>query len=412
MTNEVGRSDRGPLAGIRILDLTRVLAGPYITGVLADMGAEVIKIEDVSSGDPSRRTPPFINGISNAYANINRNKIGIAIDLKTTEGREEFLKLVRNSDIVIENFRAGVLERLDLEYPKLYEANPGVILCSISGFGRGSSYQHRPAFDLVIQALSGVMSVTGDPGGPPTRLGIPVADVATGLYAGLGILAALQERYRTGRGQAIDVGMLDVLVHMTVYYPIDYLNAGELPAPIWKMGRHHHVVPYGMFEVMDGYAVIAIMTENFWAPYCRTIGHPELADDARFASQSNRLDNGDELYAILDEIMKTRTRQDWEERFVEGGVPYAPVLTIDEMANHPLAAEREMFVPVDHPIAGRLMVAGPPIKFLDRDLRPVAPAPLHGEHTREVLIRVAGTPRERVLELERLGAVKQANLPT
>lgn len=400
---------RGPLTGIRVLDLSRVLAGPYATMMLADMGADVIKIEDLGSGDGTRQNPPFLKGESTHFMNINRNKRSIAIDLKNPAGREQFLDLVKVSDIVVENFRAGVLERLRLHYPILREVNPRIILCSISGFGQNSSYQNRPTYDVITQALSGAMSVTGEPGGAPVRLGIPMGDLGGGLFGCIGILGALQERNVTGQGQSIDVSMLDALVHLMIYYPVDYLNVGEIPGPVG--GRHHHVVPYGVLKVKDGHVVVAVLEARFWRPFCDALERPDLATNPLFAESADRLKNRTALYDLLEEIMTERTRSEWEARFLEAGVPHAPILTVDQVVAHPLMAEREMFVTVEHPVAGPIKVVGRPIKFPQRQFPAFVPAPLQGQDTRAVLTEIAGTPLERVMELERSGVVRQAEMP-
>jgi crotonobetainyl-CoA:carnitine CoA-transferase CaiB-like acyl-CoA transferase len=395
----------GPLAGVRIVDLTRVLAGPYATTLLADLGAEVLKIEEPNVGDSTRLTPPLINGISNHFMNLNRNKQSIAVDLKTPEGRDLILDLVRKSDVVIENFRPGVLARLKLDYEHVKAANGKIIFVSISGFGANSSYRDRPSYDVITQALSGAMSVTGEPGRPPVRIGIPVGDLAGGLFGALAVLAALHERGVTGRGQAVDVSMLDSLVHLMLYYPIDFLNTGAVAGPVG--GRHEHIAPYGVFEVRDGYLVLAIFSGKFWRLYCQAIGRADLLDDPRFITTADRHRNRDELYAILEPIMLERSRDDWEEVLNEHGIPHAPILTVNQVATHHLLAEREMFVDVEDPVAGRVKVSGRPIKF-QRAQRPIAPAPRLGQHTRKVLVEVAGKSAGEVLALEEQRVVASA----
>ena len=397
---------RGTLSGIRVIDLTRVVAGPYATTLLADLGADVIKVEDVGSGDSSRLTPPFINGVSNHFMNINRNKRSVAIDLKHPDGRRLVLKLVSKADVVIANFRPGVLERLGLDYESLKSANPKIILCLISGFGQDSTYRDKPSFDVITQAMSGAMSITGEPGRPPVRLGVPMGDLAGGLFGAIAILAALNERNATGHGQSIDVSMLDAMVHLMLYYPIDYLNAGLKAIAVG--GRHEHVAPYGVFAVQDGYIVLAIFQGKFWRLYCEAIGHPELIRDRRFVDTKGRHANRAELYATLEPIMLQRTRHDWEEALDQKGIPWAPILKPDEVAEHPLMREREMFVNVNHPEAGWVKVSGRPIKFPQRHQPSTAPAPMHGQHTGEVLLDLAGLTSQQLIDLEQQGTIKQS----
>lgn len=394
---------RGPLTGVRIIDLTRVLAGPYATSLLGDMGAEIIKIEDPRGGDSTRTVHPLLNGISNNFVNLNRNKKSVAIDLKHDEGREQVLQLVRFADVVVENFRPGVLSRLRLDYPRLLEVNPSIILCSISGFGQNSSYRDRPSYDVITQALSGAMSVTGEQGRPPVRMGIPMGDLSGGLFGAIAVLGALHERAVTGRGQRLDVSMLDGLVHLMLYYPTDYLNAGIIATPVG--GRHEHIAPYGVFQVADGYVVLSIFQGKFWRIYCGAIGHSELVEDPRFRRSEDRLKNRAELYPILEAIMMTRTQAAWQQLFDSAGVPVAPILTSDQVATLPLLREREMFVEQDHPQAGHIFVTGRPIKYPDRTLPPLEPAPALGEHTLEVLERVAGSAPLQLSLLEREGVL-------
>ncbi|HXC79413.1 MAG TPA: CoA transferase [Candidatus Acidoferrum sp.] len=409
MSEKPSETYRGPLTGVRVVDLTRVLAGPYATSILGDMGAEVIKIEDTGGGDSSRVTHPLLHGISSHFLNLNRNKKSVAVDLKHPKGREKVLDLVRVSDVVVENFRPGVLRRLRLDYSDLIEVNPSVILCSISGFGQDSSLRDRPSYDVITQALSGAMSVTGEPGRPPVRLGVPLGDLSGGIFGALAILGALHERTTTGRGQRLDVSMLDGLVHLMLYYPIDYLNAGIVAKPVG--GRHEHIAPYGVFEVADGYIVLAIFHGKFWRLYCEAIERPELLTDPRFLHASDRHHNRAELYPILEKVMIKRSRAEWQELLDRVGVPAAPILTSDQVATMPLLREREMFVEQEHVQAGHVWVSGRPIKYPDRELAPMTPAPILGEHTREILTSLAGTSAEQLTLLEEEGVVKSALIP-
>lgn len=396
---------RGPLADLRILDFTRVLAGPFATSMLSDLGATVVKVEDPKIGDISREAPPIVNGISSHFVNLNRGKQSIAVDLKTPEGRVLALDLARECDVVVENFRPGVMKRLGLDFESVKAVNPGIIYCSVSGFGQDSSYRDKPSFDVITQAMSGAMSVTGEPGRPPVRLGIPMGDLSGGIYAVFGVLAALHERTVTGHGQYIDVSMLDGLAHLMLYYPLDFLNLGVVAKPVG--GRHEHAAPYGVFEVSDGHLVLSMFGAKFWQLYCEAIDRTELVDDERFRSAGRRLRNRVELYGILDELMKNRTVAEWGALFDEYGIPWAPVLTSDQMATHPLMAERKMFTALDQPGHGQIHVTGRPLKFPSRPDRPLEPAPALGEHTFEVLSRLLGVDPVKLAELQQRSVIDQ-----
>lgn len=402
-------SYQGPLERVRVLDLTRVLAGPYATSLLADLGADVIKIEDIRIGDTSRLTPPFLNGVSSHFVNLNRNKRSAAINLKHQEGRLAFLQMVRNSDIVIENFRPGTLARLGLGYDDLRTVNPAIILCSISGFGQTGPYSQLPSYDVITQALSGAMSVTGEPGRPPVRLGIPMGDLSGALFGAIAVLAALHERDVTGQGQALDVSMLDGLASLMLYYPLDYLNTRTVAGPVG--GRHEHIAPYGVFEVADGHMVLALFDNKFWRMYCEAAGRPELATDPRFHKAPDRLANRSELYPILEEIMKRRGRDDWTQLFTAAGIPHAPILSVDEVAEHPLMRERQMFIKVEDDLAGEVFVAGRPIKLMSREQQGPTHAPSLGEQTRALLMTIANYSGEHVDRLLAEGIIYQGGPP-
>jgi CoA:oxalate CoA-transferase len=378
-----GAGPRGLLSGVRVLDLTRVLAGPYASSLLADMGADVIKIEDPDDPDHARSTPPLLNGVSSHFMNINRNKRALALDLSKPEGREVFLSMAARSDVVMENFRPGVMERLGLSYDEIAAVNDRIIVCSISGFGQTGSHRSKPAYDVIIQAMSGAMSVTGEDGRPPVRMGVPMGDLSGGLFGAIGVLSALYDRVQTGRGQRIDVSMLDSLTQLMLYYPTDYLNSGILAGPVG--GRHKHIAPYGVLPVRDGYLVLAIFVKKFWTQFCSAIDHPELVSDPRFLRAADRLENSDALYGLLEEVLRQRTQAEWSRIFDDAGLPFAPVNTVDQVAELPLLREREMFVRMEHPQAGEAYVTGRAIKFPDRAPFVLTPSPGVGEHTAQVL---------------------------
>jgi crotonobetainyl-CoA:carnitine CoA-transferase CaiB-like acyl-CoA transferase len=392
-----GDPKAGLLAGVRVLDLTRVLAGPFATSLLADMGADVIKIENPEDPDHARSTPPILNGMGNHFMNLNRNKRSVALDLSRPAGRDLFLSMVAVSDVVVENFRPGVMERLGLAYDALAAINDRIILCSVSGFGQTGSHRTKPAYDVIIQAMSGAMSVTGEEGRPPVRMGVPMGDLSGGLFGAIGILTALYDRTVTGKGQSIDVSMLDALSQLMLYYPIDFLNAGMIAGPVG--GRHKHIAPYGVLPVKDGYLVLAIFVKKFWLKFCTAIGHEELIEDERFLSASDRLKNSADLYEILEEIMRTRTQSEWSHVFDAAALPYAPVNTVDQVAELPVLRERQMFIETDHPRAGQIWVTGRAIKFPDRAPFSVAPAPGVGEQTDQVIREVLNLSTAQISDL-------------
>jgi crotonobetainyl-CoA:carnitine CoA-transferase CaiB-like acyl-CoA transferase len=403
-------SYKGPLEGIVVLDLTRILAGPYCTAHLADLGATVVKIEDLDRGDSTRYSRPLLSGVSSHFLSLNKGKKSVCIDLRSPEGRAVFLRLVRNADVVVENFRPGVLARLGLNYDVLARENPTIILCSISGFGQSGEYSDRPSFDVITQALSGAMSVTGEPGRPPVRLGIPIGDLGGGLFGTIAVLAALHERTQTGRGQAIDISLLDSLFHLMLYYPLDVVNAGVIARPVG--GRHEHLAPYGLVRAKDGYVVLAIFQGKFWKLFCEALEAADLARDSRFRTVASRYENQDELYRLIEEILITRGRAEWGEVFTRYGIPHAPVLTLEEVVDFPPIIERRMLVPHQHPGAGDVKVAGSPFK-LSRDIDPVAtsPAPELGEHTAGVLRELADLGEDEIAELLSSGVVADASQP-
>jgi crotonobetainyl-CoA:carnitine CoA-transferase CaiB-like acyl-CoA transferase len=388
----------GPLAGIRILDLTRVLAGPFGTMILGDLGADVIKVEEPGHGDGVRDIGPFYpDGTSHYFLAINRNKRSIAVDMKSDRGRELVLDLAARSDVVIENFRPGVMERLGLGFDQLTARKPDVILCSVSGFGRTGPMAGKPSFDLVSQALSGVMSITGEPGSPPTKMGLPMGDLAGGLWGAIAVLAALNRRHRDPSPQHIDLSLLEGLMGLLGYLGQIALLTGESPK---RMGSDHHsVVPYGRFEVADGYLVIALHVGSFWRGFCRAIGRDDLADDERFRSTRQRNANRDILLPIVQGILRTKTRAEWQQLLDEADVPHAPLLDVVEALGQEQVTAREVLRPLHHPTAGDVEVVGPVVRFVGARPLALRPSPLLGEHNREVLREVLGLDAAAIDEL-------------
>jgi CoA:oxalate CoA-transferase len=393
-----------PLSGVRILELGQIIAGTYGCQVLSDLGAEVIKIE-APGGDLGRipSVAPY-KGVSALFLTFNRNKKSVVINLKTEAGCALFHDLVKVSDVVLDNFRGGVLERLKADYATLSAINPRIIQCSVTGFGTEGAYKDYPALDLVIQAISGYLSITGEPGRPPARVGIPLADLSGGIFSCEAILAALYQRERTGRGCRVETSMFDGMLNLLSYMGTHYLSTGEVPTP--QGSAHEFTVPWQAFEARDGYVVIATRQENFWRKLCVVLGEPALADDPRFATNPKRLENRALLVPRIEVILKTRTAADWLERLRAAAVPAAPVNNLDGAFAEPPVAEREMIVEYDHPEAGRVRLPGNPIKFDGMGRTISNPAPQLGEHTDAVLRELLSLSSVRIAELRAQGAIR------
>jgi CoA:oxalate CoA-transferase len=390
------------LDGLRVLDLTRAISGPYCTMLLADMGADVIKVEP-PEGDFTRLLKPFVNGESVEFMTLNRNKRSIGINFKRAGARELYLDLVREADIVVENFRPGVVQRLGVDYETSRAVNPRVVYCSISGFGQTGPYRDRPAYDIVSLAIGGPMSLTGEPGGRPMVIGIPIGDLAAGVFAAFGILAAIQERHRTGAGQFVDLAMLDVQVSLLTYLGAWYLNTGEVPQP--RGAGNPRLTPYGTMRARDGYFALAVWGEEFWVRLCRVLELDELVADPRFATNTVRSEHRPELMELIEQRLAMRDVADWLEVLEAAGVPCAPINTLDRTLNDPQVLARDMVVTTQHPRAGRVPVIGNPIK-LSGDTEPgFKPAPALGEHTDTLLKEVLGYSRERIAALRREGVL-------
>jgi crotonobetainyl-CoA:carnitine CoA-transferase CaiB-like acyl-CoA transferase len=393
----------GPLEGVRVLDLTRVLAGPAASLALADLGAEVIKIEPPGAGDETRTFPPFRDGESHYYLSINRGKKSIVVDLKSDAGVALVRDLAARCDVLIENYRPGVMDRLGLGYEALAGINPRLIYCSISGFGMTGPLRDRPSFDIVLQALSGALSVNGEPGGTPTKLGIPLGDLVGGINGPIGILAALHERNTTGRGRLIDVSLLDGMIGLLGYLAQLAFFTGEDPKP--QGSQHPNLVPYGQFPAQDGAIIIACLTNSFWGRICRALEIPELADDPRFDSLEKRRSNRSTVNEIISGITTHKSVQDLVELFTEFEVPHAPILGISEALAQPQAVTREMVVEVDHQSLGKVPIVNRSIKFPgDRQPVPNAP-PVLGQHTQEILTDILELTPEQIEALRVAGIV-------
>jgi crotonobetainyl-CoA:carnitine CoA-transferase CaiB-like acyl-CoA transferase len=393
-----------PLDGVRILELGQIIAGTYGSQFLSDLGAQVIKVE-APGGDLGRNpsVAPY-RGVSGLFLTFNRNKQSIVIDLKSAAGRAVFYDLVKVSDVVVDNFRPGVLERLAIDYPALSRINPRIIQCSITGFGDSGAYKDYPALDIIIQAISGHMAITGEPGRPPVRVGIPLGDVSGGIYSSKAILAALFDRERSGHGRRIELSMFDAMLHLLGYSATMWLTNGEVPTP--PGSSHEYTVPWQAFEASDGYIVVAAREEIFWQRLCDVLEAPEIAGDKRFADNFGRVKHRDALVPQLEALFKTKTVAAWLERMRAAGVPAAPVNNIDGAFAEPPVAERGMVVEFDHPDAGRVRLPGNPIKMSGMGEAISRPAPQLGEHTDEVLRTLLQLSDAEIADLRESGAVR------
>jgi len=392
-----------PLEGVRILELGQIIAGTYGSQVLTDLGAEVIKVE-APEGDLGRNpSVASYKGLSGLFLTFNRNKQSIVINLKNSAGRQLFYDLVKVSDVVIDNFRPGVLERLAIDYPTLSRINPRIIQCSVTGFGSAGEYKDYPALDLNIQAISGHMAITGEPGRPPVRVGIPLADLSGGIYSCKGILAALFDRERTGKGRRIEISMFDTMLHLLSYIGTMWLTNGEVPKP--PGSAHDYSVPWQAFATADGYVVVATRQENFWRKLCTVLDHPDLAGDPRFADNASRVKNRAVVVPILEQIFRTRNSADWLERLRAADVPSAPVNNVDGAFAEPPVKEREMIVEYDHPQVGKVRLPGNPIKMSEVSGTISKPAPMLGEHTDAVLKTLLRLSEKEIAGLRENGAI-------
>jgi CoA:oxalate CoA-transferase len=390
--------EKKPLAGVRVLDLTRVLAGPFCTMNLADLGAEVIKIEVPARGDDSRGYAPTMpTGDSGYFYSVNRGKKSVTIDLRTTEGAAIFLELTAKSDVVVENFSPTTMSRFGVGFENLKRANPKIVLCSISGFGQTGPMSADPAYDIVAQALGGTMSITGEPGGAPLRCGVSVGDLSAALYAVSGILAALRVRDRDGVAQHVDVAMLDCQVAMLEDALARFSVSGKVPAPLGT--RHPSITPFQRFKASDGYFVAGAGNESIWLHFCDAIGRPELKDDPRFQLNTDRTANHPALEEILVKHFEEKPRSYWLQRLNAAAVPCAPINTVEEVTQNPHLRERNMILHADVRGYRGLIVPGSPLKLAGSAATPDTRAPALGEDTDEVLTRLLGYDSNRLSRL-------------
>lgn len=383
MTDDTTSLWAGPLQGIRVLDFTRVLAGPSASMALADLGAEVIKVEPPGTGDDTRTFPPMRDGESHYFLSVNRGKKSIVIDLKSEEGLALARDLACKCDIVIENYRPGVMDRLGLGYEALSALNPGLIYCAISGFGMTGPLRDRPSFDIVLQAMSGALSVNGEPGGLPTKLGIPLGDLIGGINGPIAILAALHERHATGRGRLIDISLMDGMLNMLGYLAQLAFFTGE--DPVRQGSEHPNLVPYGIFPARDGSIVIACLTNSFWGRICEALGMRDHGADPRYDTLEKRRDRRAEVNALVSAVTQQRTVEELAALFTEHQVPHAPILGVSEALAQPQAQARNMVVETEHQRLGTIPIVNRPIRFADAQQPDPAAPPVLGEHTDAVL---------------------------
>jgi crotonobetainyl-CoA:carnitine CoA-transferase CaiB-like acyl-CoA transferase len=385
-----------PLKGVVILDMTRFLSGPFCTMLLGDMGAEVIKVETPVVGDDTRAWAPFIAGQGSYYLSTNRNKKSLCVDTRKAEGTEVLRKMVGQTDVFVENFKPGLMDRLGLDFRSLIALNPRLIYCSISGFGQTGPYRDRPGYDQILQGISGLMSITGTEESGPIRVGLAIGDILTALFATYGILSALHARERTGKGQWVTTSILEATVGILTMQAGKYFATGQPPGPA---GNHHPVIsPYGVYRTKDKPMNIAVGTETMWKNFCRVIGSPELEKDGRFQKNNDRVKNRSELNPLIEGAFARKTQKEWVDALNEAGIPCGPIYTIDQVFRDPQVLHQRMFLEVDHPKAGKVPMTGLPVHLSENPPEIILPPPLLGEHTGEVLLEF-GFSREEVQHL-------------
>ncbi len=399
----------GPLAGIRVLDLSRVLAGPWAGQNLADLGAEVIKIERPGAGDDSRAFgPPWVKDAqgrdtkdSAYFTSANRGKKSMTVNLSQPEGQALVRELAAKSDVLLENYKYGDLQRYGLGYDDLKATNPRLIYCSVTGFGQTGPYKERPGYDFMIQGMGGMMSVTGEPddkpGGGPQRAGVPIADIITGMYASIAICAALAHRAQSGAGQHLDLALLDSQIALLAYQNTNYFATGKPPRRIGNL--HPNIVPYQPFRASDGEVILACGNDNLYRKFCAAAGCAELAADARFATNGKRVENRDELTRLLGAIFAKRTKKEWVALLDAAGVPNGPINDIAQVFDEPQVKARAVRIEVKHPVAGKVPMVASPMRFSGTPLEHKTPPPLLGEHTDEILRQVLGKKPEEIARL-------------
>lgn len=386
-----------PLKDLVVLDMTRVLAGPYTGMILADMGADVLKIEAPGKGDDARAFGPFVNGESTYYMSLNRDKRSMTLNLKAPEGKEILKALVKKADVLLENFRGGTMEKLGLGYDVLKEINPRLVYSSCTGFGMTGPYKHDPAYDVIVQGMGGIMSITGQENGEPTRVGASIGDITAGLFSAIGVMIALYNRDRTEKGQLVDVSMLDGQVAILENAIARYLNTGIVPKPIGN--RHPSITPFESFKTSDGYVIIAIGNDTLWQKFCKLVDRPDLGTDPRFTTNPLRTDNQKALKEELEKIFVNKSTDEWLHIIKDAGIPVGPINTVDRVMKDPSVIAHDMIVTTHHPVAGEVKMAGVPIKLSDTPGSVDGPAPTLGQHTREILKQFLSYDDSKIDEL-------------
>ncbi len=391
------------LQGMKVLDLTRVLAGPYASMVLADLGAEVLKIELPEKGDEARGFGPFQNGESAYFTSVNRGKKSVTVDLRTAAGCTLAKRLVRECDVLLENFRPGSMARFGLDYESLRQENPRLVYASISGFGQTGPYAQRPAYDVIIQAMGGIASITGEPGGAPVRVGSSIADLSAALFGVVGILAAWGRAKETGQGQQVDISMLDCQVALLENAVARYYVNDEVPQPLGS--RHPTITPFQYFAAADGYIVIAAGNDGLWRKLCVALDLANLADDARFANNAARTQNHGEMEPLLAAAFVARSVEAWCDLLGSAGIPCGPIHDVGQVCRDAQVAARGMIIELEHPRAGRQKMPNTPLKFSQTPIELHEPAPLLGQHTEQVLGEWLGLSTEELAELRKDGTI-------
>lgn len=393
-----------PLKGIRVLDLTRIIAGPYCAMILGDLGAEIIKVEQPKIGDESRAWgPPWVKEMSAYFISINRNKKSLTLNLKNPQGIEIFKSLVKTADVLLENYRPGTMEEMGLSYDVLQEINPRLVYCDMTGYGTEGPYRDKPGVDVIVSAIGGLMSITGQPDGEPVKVGVPLTDVLTGIYAFGAVASALLLREHTGKGQRISINLLAMQLATLINIGSNYLIGGIIPRR-WG-SAHPNIVPYEAHRTKDDYLIFGVVNERMWKSFCHLLGMEELEDDPRFSDNSKRIENRKALNEIIDSKIAEKTVEEWIPLFDQAGIPCGPINTFDRVFNDPQVLHLGLVKEVDHPAYGKVKVVGPPATFSESAIGIQSPPPMLGEHNEEILTRLLGYSEEQVTALKEQGVI-------